>query len=222
MAGHRRDPVTQLMRERKQFIVPNKCSISKYQAATTLLIPLAITFRFYATANSDFKLFLPARFSFSVRRGKPKKGLTDCCKQEPCKFSQFRPCQSSRTPQQVILTSIAFKKKKKSLPQQFLHQGCTKQSFPGSRAGSTSQPSWAQHHLCPLGCGSPADPTPGASRARAHRLPQQCITADKVNPVINTECRSRLQGVIHNSYCTSPIHCTRRDCLEVDSGNIRR
>lgn len=126
LAGHRRDPVTQLMRERKQFIVPNKCSISKYQAATTLLIPLAITFRFYATANSDFKLFLPARFSFSVRRGKPKKGLTDCCKQEPCKFSQFRPCQSSRTPQQVILTSIAFKKKKKksstAVPPSRLHK----------------------------------------------------------------------------------------------------
>lgn len=131
LAGHPGDPVIQLMRERKQFIAPNKCYSSKYQAATTLLIPLTITFRSYATANNDFKLFLPTRFSFPVRRGKPKKGLTDCCKQEHCEFSQFRPCQSSRTPQEVILTSIAFKKKS-SLPQQFLHQGCTKQSFPGS------------------------------------------------------------------------------------------
>lgn len=49
LAAHCGDPATKLMRERKQFIAPNKCYSSKYQAATTLFIPLTTPFRSYAT-----------------------------------------------------------------------------------------------------------------------------------------------------------------------------
>lgn len=75
--------------------------------------PTRCNFQGYATATSAFQLLLPARFSFSVRRGKPKKASPDCCKPECCEISQFRPCQSSRTPREVILTSTAFRKKEK-------------------------------------------------------------------------------------------------------------
>lgn len=57
LAGHSRDPVTQLMRERKQFIAPNKCYSTSIRQPP-LLLPLTLTFRFCTTANSDFKLFL--------------------------------------------------------------------------------------------------------------------------------------------------------------------
>lgn len=59
MAGHRGDLVTQLMRERKQFIAPNKCCSSKYQAATTLLIPLAVTSRAMLLLPVLFNSFSP-------------------------------------------------------------------------------------------------------------------------------------------------------------------
>lgn len=56
LAGHSRDPVTPLMRERKQFIAPNKCYSTNIRQPP--LLPLTLTFRFCTTANSDFKLFL--------------------------------------------------------------------------------------------------------------------------------------------------------------------
>jgi len=201
------------MGQRKQFIAPNKCYSSKYQAATTLLIPLTITSRSYATANSDFKPSLPDRFSFSVSRGKPKKGLTDCCKQERCELTiQTLPKLQDTTTSNFNLHCVSKKEK-------VFHSSSSTKAAQGRafrvRTGSSSCPS-------PLGRGSPADPAPGATGARTGRLLQRHIAADKVNPVINTERRSSLRGVIHNSYCTSPILCTRRDCLKVGSGNIRR
>lgn len=124
---------------------------------------------------------------------------------------------------QLILTSIALKNiPSSSFPQQFLHDGCAMQSFPRPAQTQASSPGLAQAPSQGWAQRGPCRSHTGVSDARAHRLLQQCITADKVNPVINMECRSRLRGVIHNSYCTSPIHCTRRDCLEVDSGSIRR
>lgn len=106
---------------------PNKGCSSKYQAATTLLIPFATTFRSYAAANSDFKLFLPARFGFSIRRGKTKKGLTNCCQQDCWESSQFRHGQSSRT-LQVILASITFKNSRTTA---FLIRAAQYRAFPG-------------------------------------------------------------------------------------------
>lgn len=57
LAGHSRDPVTPLMRERKQFIAPNKCYSTSIRQPP-LLLPLTLNFSFCTTANSDFKLFL--------------------------------------------------------------------------------------------------------------------------------------------------------------------
>lgn len=106
----------------------------------------------------------------------------------------------------------------KSFSQQLLCQACLKQSSPRLRYAGRVQapaPGWAGLST------ALSHPALNAHGAQTHGTAARHHW-DKLNPVINMECRSRLRGVIHNSYCTSSFHCARKDCLEVDSGNSRR
>lgn len=108
--------------------------------------------------NSNFKLFLPARFSFSVGKGHAQEGIKYCCSPEHCQFWQLTPCKSSRTSQHGISTSTALHKQKlftaaplPSLPKTELSWA----EICRPSAGSSSGLGWAQHRAQPPCSGCP-------------------------------------------------------------------